>query len=346
MEEKVNRAVVWKGPGKIEIEERAIGTPGAGEVLLKIKTAGICGTDFHILAGRHPEARPPLVVGHEFCGEIIDTGTGVPPSALGKRVISDSYIGCGSCRFCLTGKKQLCEKGTKELGVNEDGGWQNYIVVPYENLFELPENLSYAEAGAGCLLTCPPAAIERVNVRPGETLLILGDGPSSLVMLQLARLKGAGRIILSGHRKKRLDTAKKLGCDVVLNAHETDVEKWIEKSGDSPQIVIDAIGTSESFTLALKTADREGRVHLFGLPEALLEHVPMDMVLWKELTITSSTGAPGYWPTALDLISRKLLSIEPLISHAFPLESASSALEFMQEHPGEIIKALFMTEEQ
>ena len=120
MNEKVNISAVWKGTGRVELEERAIGTPGTGEVLLEIKAAGICGTDFHILAGRHPEARPPLVVGHEFCGEIVDTGPGVSRDAMGKRVISDSYIGCGTCRFCLTGKKQLCKEGTRELGVNEN----------------------------------------------------------------------------------------------------------------------------------------------------------------------------------------------------------------------------------
>ena len=344
MVEKVNNSAVWKGPGKVEIEEREIGTPGRGEVLLEIKAAGICGTDFHILAGKHPEARPPLVIGHEFCGEIAAAGPGVAPSAVGKRVICDSYIGCGTCRFCLTGKKQLCEKRTWELGVNEDGGWQKYIVVPYTNLFELPERVSYREAGAGCLLTCPPAAIETLNVGPGNSVLIIGDGPSSLVMLQLARLKGAGRVVVSGHREKRLDMALELGCDDILNSHETDLLEWLCDMGDSPDIVIDAVGTSESFTLALKAAAREGKVHLFGLPESAFSGIPMDQILWKELTVTSSTGRPDYWPVALDFISRGLLKVGPLISHTFPIEEAPDAIQFIRRNPKEIVKAVFLME--
>lgn len=341
----INNAAVWKGSNTIEIEKREIDSPGPGQVMIRIKAAGICGTDFHILSGGHPEAKPPLVPGHEICGEITEIGPDVPGDFRGKRVISDSYVGCGACDLCLAGKKQMCKKGTMELGVNKDGGWQNYIVVPYGNVFELPKQVTYEEAGAGCLLTCPPAAIERVKVYPQDTVLIIGDGPSSLVMIQFARLKGAGKIIVSGHRKKRLDMAISLGCDVALNSHETEVDKWIKNSGTEPRVVIDAVGTSESFALALKTAAREGRVHLFGLPEAPLNNLQMDMLLWKELTITGSTGAPEYWPIALDFISRKFLSIKPLISHKFPLTSAPSALEYIRSHSREIIKAIFIADD-
>jgi threonine dehydrogenase-like Zn-dependent dehydrogenase len=341
----LNTAVVWTGNGTVEIEERAVKSPGPGQVLLQVKAAGICGTDFHILAGKHPEARPPLVIGHEFCGEIVAVGAGVTQTAIGKRAICDSYIGCGTCRFCLNGKKQLCEKRTWELGVNEDGGWQKYIVVPYTNFFELPEKVSYREAGAGCLLTCPPAAIETLDVAPGDSVLIIGDGPSSLVMLQLARLKGAGRVIVSGHREKRLALALELGCDSILNSHKADLLEWLKDTGNSPNIVIDAVGTSESFAIALKAAAREGKVHLFGLPESALNGIPIDEILWKELTITSSTGRPDYWPVALDFISRGLLKVGPLVSHAFPIGDAPEAIEFIQHNPKEIVKAVFIMDD-
>ena len=340
-----NTAAVWKGVRQVELETREIGTPGTGEVLLRIKAAGICGTDFHILSGSHPEAEPPLVIGHEFCGEIIDLGPEVPKDAAGKRVVADSYKGCGQCSYCLSGKKQLCQVRTWEMGVNEDGGWQKYCVVPYVNLFELPEAVSYSEAGAGCLLTCPPAAVEKVGISPGDTILIIGDGPSSLVMLQLARLKGAETILIAGHRKKRLDMAAALGCDAVVNTNENDLEGWLKDLGHDPDVVIDAVGTSETFALGLRTAGREGRVHLFGLPVSPLTNLPMDMMLWKELVLTSSTGDPTYWPTALDLIAKESLSIKPLISHQFSIESAPDALEFIQSNPEEIIKAVFIMEE-
>jgi len=333
----VYKSVLWRGTNDIEIIERPVPKPGPGEVLIRVRAAGICGTDLHILSGHHPEARPPLVPGHEFAGEIAAVGRGVDLLKTGLRVGADSYRGCGKCRYCISGERQLCENGTCELGVNIDGGWAEYVVVPEENIYKLPENVGFHQAGAGCILNCPPAAVEQVKVHSGDTVLIIGDGPSSLTMLQFARLKGAANITVAGHRELRLSIAEKLGADTVINTHVTA----LEGTGVEADVVIDAVGSSETFRTALLTAKKRARVHLFGLPEGSLGDLPMDMLLWKELTITGSTGDPRLWPVAMTYLSKGLLNVDPVISHRFPIDQAPQAIDFIKNNPQKVVKAIF-----
>lgn len=337
------RAVVWKGNGNLEIIEKPILKPANDKVLVKVKAAGICGTDLHILSGKHPQAKPPLILGHEFAGVVVDAGEDVEQSLIGARVGVDSYIGCNECMFCRSSKVQLCEKGTTELGINIDGGWSEYVTVPERNLYMVPKNIDFIEVGAGCILNCPLAAIETVGINPGDTVIIIGDGPSSLVMLQLARLRGAKKVIITGHREKRLKLALELGADYAINADIVNICDVIGPTPkeNKPQVVIDAVGKSETFNFALSLAGKYGKVHLFGLPEQSLNNINMDIMLWKELKITSSTGRPDLWDMSMDLLSRGFLKITCLISHRFPLEEAPKALEFIKGNPGEIVKAIF-----
>ncbi|UCB45814.1 MAG: alcohol dehydrogenase catalytic domain-containing protein [Spirochaetota bacterium] len=335
------RAVVWKGKGHLEVVERQIPKPDPKMVLLKVRAAGICGTDLHILSGTHPHAHPPLVPGHEFAGEVYKIGKGVDKKLIGARVGSDSYVGCGECMYCRSKKTQLCEKGTRELGVNIDGGWTEYLTVPVENLYLIPENVDFTDVGAGCILNCPMAAVESVKINPSDMVVIIGDGPSSLVMIQLARLKGASKVIIAGHRERRLSLALEFGADHVINTYENDLIEFISELGSAPQVVIDAVGKAETVGMALTIAEREGRVHLFGLPEGPLNNISMDILLWKEITLTGSTGAPGLWPPVMELLSRGYLKVAPIISHRFRIEEAPKAIEFINDNPKQVIKAIF-----
>lgn len=335
------KAAVWTGVNQLEVSDRPIPKPGPGEALLRVRAAGICGTDIHILSGKHPEARPPLVPGHEFAGEVADVGEGVDEDLIGARVGSDSYVGCGKCRYCRSRQPQLCEKGTCEIGINIDGGWAEYVVVPAANLYLLPEKVEFFEVGAGCILNCPMAAIEKVGVGRGDVVLVIGDGPSSLMMIQFALLKGASRVIVAGHRQRRLSLALELGAERVVNTHTEDLAEAIKSLPGPPHVVIDAVGKSETFAAALSLAGREGRVHFFGLPEGPMDNIPLDVLLFKELTIVSSTGAPALWPKAMELMSSGRLKVAPLISHRFSIEKAPEALDFIRNNPQEIVKAIF-----
>jgi L-gulonate 5-dehydrogenase len=337
----VQVVAVWSSPGRVELVERPVPVPGAGCVLLEIRAAGICGTDLHIISGHHPIARPPLVPGHEFCGVIRAVGPGVDPSLVGTRAGADSYRGCGQCAYCLSGRAQLCSRGTLEHGINLDGGWAEYIEVPAMNTYPLPDGVSFAEAGAGCILNCPMAAVEKVGIFPADDVLILGDGPSALIMVQLARLKGARTIVVSGHRARRLSLARELGADHAVNTNVDDLEQALKSLRVTPAVVMDAVGTAETFSIALRAAGSEGRIHLFGLPAKPFDGVPMDMLLFKELRIVSSTGAPAYWSAAMRLIGHGLLKVKPLITHRFALTGAPEALATLRRDREDVVKAVF-----
>jgi len=335
------KAVVWTGPNRVEVQERPVPDPGPGEVLLRIRSAGICGTDLHILSGTHPQARPPLVLGHEFAGEVCGIGEGVDPGLKSTRVGADSYRGCGQCTYCRAGSRQLCDKGTCEFGVNIDGGWEEYLVVPAENLYRIPDKVSFTEAGAGCILNCPMAAVEMVRINAGDLVLIIGDGPSSLIMVQLARLKGASRIVVSGHRERRLALALELGADQAVNTHEVSLADGLGELKGYITVVIDAVGSSQTLGETLRLAGKRARVHLFGLPEGPLQDLPMDEFLWKELALTGSTGAPSLWPVAMEYLKRGLLKVEPIISHRFSIEQPQQAVDFIRSNSRDIVKAVF-----
>jgi len=335
------RAAVWTDTNTVQVEEREMPESKTGEVLLQVRAAGICGTDIHLLSGSHPQAKPPLVPGHEFTGVVCDVGRDVDESLIGMRVGADSYRGCGSCSYCTSANPQLCERGTCEYGINIDGGWQEYLSVPANNLYTLPESVSFIEAGAGCILNCPMAAVEMVGVKGGDTVLILGDGPSTLVMLQLFRIKGAGSVAVSGHRELRLELARELGADHVINTRQSRLSEALGELAGHIDVVVDAVGKSETLAQALMVAGKRARVHLFGLPEGVLNNLPMDQFLWKELTLTASTGAPSLWPVAMDYLQKRILKVRPIISHRFSLEKAPDAVEFILNNPSKIVKAVF-----
>ncbi len=335
------RAVLWTGKNRVEVQERSVSEPGPGEVVLRVRAAGICGTDLHILSGTHPQAKPPLVPGHEFAGEVYEIGEGVEASYRNARVGADSYRGCGDCLFCRSGNRQLCEQGTCEYGINIDGGWQEFVVIPAANLYRLPDSVSLVDAGAGCILNCPMAAVEMLGIEKGDRVLILGDGPSSLVLLQLARIKGAGMVVVSGHRRRRLELAEELGADQVINTHELNLADALGEHAGKLNVVVDAVGKSETMADALMVAGKRARVHLFGLPEGPLSELPMDEFLWKELTLTGSTGAPSLWPVAMDYLEQGSLRVAPIISHHFSIEQAQEAVDYILRNPSEVVKAVF-----
>ena len=339
---KTYMAATWQGKNKVTLENKFIRPLAGGEVLIKVKAAGICGTDLHLIAGKYPGCKAPLVPGHEFAGDVVEAGENVDQELLGKKVGCDSYIGCGKCEFCLRSERHLCKLGTCEIGVNIDGGWAEYVIVPQENIYILPDTVTYEEAGAGCILNCPLAAIEKAGVGAGDFIVIIGDGPSSLIMIQLARLKGASRIMVIGHRDKRLALAKELGADKIVNTLDCDISNVMKKLDRKPNVIIDAVGKAETLAWALEFSGIGTRIHFFGLPGGPLDGIEMKHFLFKELMLISSTGNPSYWPTAMKYLETGLLRVKPLISHKFRLSDIVNSLDYIHKNSKEIIKAIMV----
>jgi L-gulonate 5-dehydrogenase len=333
---------MWHGNKKITLENKVVRCLDKDEVLIKVRAAGICGTDLHLIDGKYPGCKAPLVPGHEFAGDVVEIGENIDQELLGERVGCDSYIGCGKCEFCLRGERHLCKQGTCEIGVNVDGGWAGYVIVPQENIYLLPDTVTYEEAGAGCILNCPLAAIEKIGVGAGHFIVIIGDGPSSLIMVQLARLKGASEIMVIGHRDKRLALAKELGADRTANTLDCDILEVMNGLHRKPDVIIDAVGKAETLNWALEFSGIGTRIHFFGLPGNPLDGIEMKHFLFKELMLTSSTGNPAYWPASMKYLSSGLLKVKPLISHKFKFKDINEALDYIHKNSKEIIKAILV----
>ena len=219
-------SAVWVGNGKIVLEERGKPVPNENEVLVKVHRAGICATDVHIVQDKLHLGNPPLVLGHEFAGEIVELGKSVKGITLGQRICVDAEIGCGTCYHCQKQMFHLCPQ-IKEFGINIDGGWQEYISIPARNAYLLPDTVSYEEAALLEPLNCTLGAVERLHIHYGDEVLIFGSGPAGLMYVQLAKLKGAGKIILVGIQAERQQLGQELGADVLLNGRDPKLQEKI-----------------------------------------------------------------------------------------------------------------------
>ena len=221
------RALVKTARGKDQIELRRVPVPRAGEdsVLVRVRAAGICGSDVKIFHDEHPYF-PPVVLGHEFAGEIVEAGAGVTGWAAGDRVAPEVHGSvCGRCRFCLSGKRHICPS-KRALGWGMDGAFAEYVRVPAWLLHRIPEGVSFEQAA----LTEPMAIVvhgmlERARLEPEDFVVILGCGPLALAALQMARAEGASRVVVTGTAEDegtRLKAARELGADRAVNVEKTD----------------------------------------------------------------------------------------------------------------------------
>ncbi|NLG84256.1 MAG: alcohol dehydrogenase catalytic domain-containing protein [Firmicutes bacterium] len=209
------KAFIFDRPGCGQVETVELREPAPDEVLLKVEACGVCGTDVHIWAGTEPAAGH-VILGHEFAGEIVEIGDQVTGYDIGDRVAVDPNIACGTCPACREGRVNLCSS-LKALGVDIDGGFAEYCLVPARQLYRLDEKTTWEEAVMVEPLACALHGIDRAQLRAGQSVLVIGGGPIGLLMLQLARLQGAGRLALSEKSSWRRSLGLKYGADVLYD---------------------------------------------------------------------------------------------------------------------------------
>jgi 2-desacetyl-2-hydroxyethyl bacteriochlorophyllide A dehydrogenase len=334
------KSVVFVEPNRIEIRDQPIPELGNYDVLVKVHACGICGTDIHILRGEHI-VEFPVVPGHEFSGEVVQIGANVDGLQIGDRVTVDPNIVDHTCYFCSRGETNLCENLTA-IGVNRDGGFAEYCRVPARQAYKIPEAVSLDEAALAEPLACCLHGIERANIRLGATVVVLGAGSAGLMLMQLARISGAGCIIVSEPDEFRRNVAGSLGADVLLNPHDQDVVEEVRKvTRVGADVVIESAGRSVTAKLAVKLARRGGTILQFGMvsPNEAIDISPYD-VYYRELTITGSFVNPFTHARAVELLASKRVNVLPLITHRFPLSQADKALD-MFGAPGSVKILLF-----
>jgi len=313
-----------------------------GDVLVRPTAVGICGTDIHIIEGRFPAAKPPLVLGHEIAGLVIATGSGVHQVKAGDRVTIDQVIGCGKCFFCLRGSRQFCKTGF-ELGITADGGCQNFLVVPQENVFALPSTIS--DEAAAILDMEVWAAMSKCGVTPGESVLVFGPGSAGMIACQVARILGAGRVILAGPYGARMRQAQKLclADAYVLTDHENVPDRIMaETAGIGANVAIDCAGAADALTNALASVTPGGRILLYGLHTTPFQSFDVNRIVLRDLVVFGALSNRNGWEEVIELVSKGELQLGPLITHRFSFEDAPAAYDFVRQGSDGLIKAVIV----
>ncbi len=306
------KAFKFKKPGSGSLVQLDIRTLQEEEVLLKVGRCGVCGTDIHIWNGTEPAAQN-VILGHEYAGTIIKMGSNVKNYSINERVAVDPNISCGVCEFCRKGKINLCSN-LKALGVDIDGGFAEYSIVPSSQLYKIPDNISWEEAAMIEPLACAIHGIDEAAIIPGMEVMIIGGGAIGLMMVQLAHLRGASRIMLSEKSQWRRNLAQSFGADIIFDPVKTPIKEQIKKYG-SPDCTIECVGDPKCQEEAVAITKRGGTALLFGCgPMGKNFKVGSFDIYFNELTIKGAALNPFTHGRAIKLISQKRIDVKPLVS--------------------------------
>ena len=317
-------------------------TPSKGSFLLRVKSVGICGTDIHILRGELPGVKPPLVLGHELSGEVCAVGENVSRVKVGDRVTVDSVVGCGTCYFCQKGRRQFCKNGF-EFGISHDGGCQEFLVVPEENAFHIPADISFEE---GAILDMEVySALKRCGVVAGDAALVVGDGPAGMIACQLVRHMGAAKVILSGQSEGRMSKARELGlADRVVDSRVEDIHLAVreETHGVGVNISVDCAGTADSAKDVLECATASGTVLLYAVYSRPIHQFNLNRIVLRDLRVFGALSDRHGWESVIELVETGRLRLNSLITHRFRLEQAQLAFESVGNQVDGLVKAVFV----
>ena len=302
----------------------------ADGVVLKVLACGICRSDWHGWVGEHPKVKLGAIPGHEYCGEVVEAGP-LAKWRVGDRVIAPFILSCGQCPECQSGQTTTC-RAQRVPGFGEPGAYAEYISVPRShNLARLPESITpVLAAGLGCRVTTAWHALTgRAEIRAGEWLAVHGTGGVGLSLLILGRALGA-RVVVVDVVQERLDHALSLGAEAAINAKDGDVAaKIIEITGGGAHVSVEALGIEATANGSLECLRPMGRHVQVGLPTGHTARMEIDMnaVYMKQLAVYGTRGMPAWkYPSLLDMITRGVVDMTPLIARTVPLSGASAEL--------------------
>jgi 2-desacetyl-2-hydroxyethyl bacteriochlorophyllide A dehydrogenase len=325
------KAVLFEKAHSLGVTTLDTPSPGADDIIVQVEACGLCGTDLHIVEGS-ARSTPPVVLGHEYAGRVVEVGKSVKGISVGQRVAVDPNIACGTCYYCRRGLVHLCS-GLVALGVDRNGGMAEYSLVPAGQAFVLGEEMPPEACAFVEPLSCAVHGIDRAGIQAGDTVAILGGGPVGLMMLQLARNAGAAHTVVvepQGH--KRL-LAKAEGATIAVDPAAADVEMAVRSlAPEGADVVLECAGTPATAGLSLKLARRGGQVLFFGVcPIGVTIAVEPNMVYFKELTIAGSYVNPHTFSRAIALLQSGAVRIDRFPLRYFLLDEVHEAFRVHRE---------------
>ncbi len=339
------KAAIMKGIRTIEIESRPIPLPREDEVLIRIKSVGVCGSDVHyFVEGRIGDyiVKPPFLLGHECSGEVVEIGSQVKNLKPGDRVTMEPGIPCGKCENCRTGHYNLCPDVVFWATPPIDGTFCEYVVHPANFTYPIADQVSYEEAALVEPLSVGVYATRRAQVEPGQIALVLGSGPIGLVTLEALLARGVTEVIAVDVVDMRLQKAKDLGAAYIINAkNENVIEKVREITRNrGVHVVFETAGNIGTTQMTVDVTKRGGKVVLVGIPSKAEFDFGIIKTIDKELDILGVFRYANTYPGCVDLLNSGKVDLKSLITHRFPLEKTQDALQFAHEHKAESIKVV------
>ncbi len=332
------KALLLTAPSTLEYVDFPKPEAGEGEVLLRIRACGICGSDIHGWDGSSGRRHPPLIMGHEAAGEIAAVGPKVEKWKVGDRVTFDSTIYCGDCFYCRRGEINMCENrrvvGVSPEEYKQHGAFAEYLAVPARVLYRLPDALTYEQAAMVEPVGVAVHAVRQVSIAPWDSVAVVGSGMIGLFVIQALRWAGAQKVIAIDLEEKRLALAKELGASHTIKSEGDVVAKVAELTGGKgADFVFEVVGINPTVNLALNLLRRGGSAVLVGNLAPKVE-LPLQIVVTRELKIFGSTGSAGEYPLCLDLISRGIVKPEPMLSATAPLTEGKAWFEKLSAKDG------------
>jgi len=337
------KAAVLENLEKMVVKEVTTPRIGQGEILVRVRSCAVCGSDIRIYHRGNPRVKPPQIIGHEIAGEIVKVGSGVKKFKVGDRVALGADVPCGTCRFCRNGLGNNCPINYA-IGYQFQGGFAEYIplnelTVKYGPLHKIPGDLSFDEASLAEPLACCINGYELANLKLGDTVVVIGAGPVGLMLVELAKIMGADRVILSQRSRERLKLAQRFSADVLISSSEENfVERVMEETGgEGADVVMVACANPSAQEEALKVVGHRGRVNFFGgLPPGSSKiSIDSNLIHYKECFVLGSHGSvPRQHKLALNLLAEGRIKGKDFITHHFALDDIKEAFEVAEGHRG------------
>jgi L-iditol 2-dehydrogenase len=339
------KALVLKEYRRFAIEELPKPQLEQGEVLIRVRACGICGSDVHGIDGSTGRRIPPIIMGHEAAGEIAEVGGAVGGWRPGDRVTFDSTFYCGRCWHCRRGEVNLCDErrvfGVSCADYRRDGAFAEYIAVPERILYRLPDNLSFEKAAMVEALSVAVHAVGRTPLPLGSAVAVVGAGMIGLLVVQVLKVAGCGEIVAIDLDPGRLEMARRLGATTVLKADTAEVPGRVRRltAGRGVDAAFEVVGVSAAFDTAVGCVRKGGSVTLVGNLEARIE-LPLQAVVTRQITLIGTCASAGEYPACLELIASGKVNVTDFISATPSLEEGAKWFERLYAREKGLIKVI------
>ena len=330
---------------QLEMVEMPVPAIGPDDVLVRVRACGICGSDVHGLDGRTGRRIPPLVMGHEAAGEVVEAGTNVTDLAAGDRVTFDSTVYCGRCFHCIRGEQNLCDN-REVLGVSpgpyrRHGAFAEFVSVPRRIMYRLPDNLSFEQAA---MIEAVSVAVHAVNLTPirlGDTAVVVGSGMIGLLTIQSARNAGCSRVIVVDPDEGRLKLALAAGATDSINPKATNAVEAIRAmtDGHGADVALECVGATDPIVTAIDGVRKGGAVTLVGNVSPKID-LPLQSVVSRQIRVQGSCASNGEYPACIEMMSRGAIRVDTLISAVAPLEEGASWFDRLYRHEPNLMKVI------